>query len=324
MDYYNKKTNDLVLRNPVPSTLGFVDNILTQNLGEISNKGFEFTAIISPFNSSNFQWNMNFNVSYNKTKTLSTNTVGDDVGTTYSLARPGHEIGSFYLIRWAGVNPQTGLAQFLDVNGNVKMYNPATNSYTNPTTGEAVTAITSSDRVLLDKSYFPKFQGGFSNDFRYKSFDLSVFLQFAADFYVYDATRRALLGQTNLNNSTEILDSWTTVGQVADNQKMYYADATSTQASTRWLEKGDFIRAKNIMLGYTLPTEISKKLSLSRLRIYAQVQNAFTITGYKGTNPEASSNSSSSTASNVNIGGGVDAYTPYIARTWSLGLNVGF
>jgi TonB-linked SusC/RagA family outer membrane protein len=327
LDYYNKKTNDLILNNPVPATLGFPNNQITQNIGAISNKGFEFTANVNAVSSKSIQWNINFNIAYNKTRVISTNSAGDDITTTYSIARPGNEIGSFYLIRWAGVNPETGLAQFLDVNGNTKMYNPATNAWTDPSSGQTVSAITSTDKVLLDKSYFPKFKGGLTNDFRYKSFDLSVFLQFATDFYVFDATRRALLGQTNLNNSTEILNSWTAPGQVTDNQKLYYADATSTQASTRWLEKGDFLRGRNIMLGYSLPATMVKKLGLSRLRIYAQVQNAFTITGYKGTNPEANSNSSATDVNanaNTNIGGGIDAYTPYLARTWSLGLNVGF
>jgi len=328
LDYYNKKTNDLILDSPVPSTLGFPDNKITENIGAISNKGYEFTANATAFSTKSFQWNINFNIAYNKSKVISTNASGDDItpttATYYSIARPGNQIGSFYLVRWAGVNAETGLAQFLDADGNTKMYNPATKGWTDPSTGKAVSAITSTDKVLLDKSYIPKFEGGLTNDFKYKNFDLSVFLQFATDFYVYDNTRRALLGQTNLNNSTEILNSWTTPGQAADNQKVYYGDATSTQASTRWLEKGDFLRAKTMMLGYTLPASVSKKMSLSRLRVYVQVQNAFTITGYKGTNPEVNSNNTGSSDADRNIGGGVDNYTPYLARTFLLGLNVGF
>ncbi|WP_158798636.1 TonB-dependent receptor [Pedobacter sp. L105] len=328
LDYYDKKTNDLILNNPVPATLGFPSNQVTENIGAISNKGFEFTANASPINTKNFQWYINFNIAYNKSKVISTDANNDDItptaATYYSIARPGHEIGSYYLIRWAGVNAQTGLAQFLDANGNTKMYNPATGAWTDPATGKIVSAITSTDKVLLDRSYIPKFAGGLTNDFKYKNIDLSVFLQFATDFYVYDNTRRALLGQTNFNNSTEILNSWTTPGQITDNQKLYYGDATSTQASTRFLERGDFIRGKNLQLGYSLPVAIERKMSLSRVRIYLQVQNAFTITGYKGTNPEVNSNNTGSSDADRNIGGGVDSYTPYLARTYALGLNVGF
>lgn len=328
IDYYDKRTSDLILNNPVPATLGFPSNQITENIGAISNKGLEFTANAAIITSKSFQWNVNFNIAYNKSKVLSTDAAGDDItpstATYYSIARPGYEIGSYYLIRWDGVNPQTGLAQFLDANGNVKMYNPSTGGWTDPATGKAVSAITSTDKVISKKSYIPKFAGGLTNDFKYKNFDLSIFLQFATDFYVYDNTRKALLGQTNLNNSTEILNSWTTPGQVADNQKLYYGDATSTQASTRWLERGDFIRGKNLMLGYSLPKDVAKRMSLSRIRIYLQVQNAFTITGYKGTNPEVNSNNTGSTDADRNIGGGVDSYTPYLARTLSLGLSVGF
>ncbi|WCT12433.1 SusC/RagA family TonB-linked outer membrane protein [Mucilaginibacter jinjuensis] len=327
-DYYDKRTSDLLLNNPVPGTLGIPGNSIFQNIGAMYNRGLELSLTTDISAGKDFHWIPSFNIAYNKNQVTSTTGTNADIvpTTNINIIRPGYALGSYYLIRWAGVNPQTGLAQFLDANGNIKMYNPAGAKWTNPTTGAAVTAISAADRVLINKSYFPKYQGGFTNTFRYKQFDLSVLLQFAADFDVYDATMAGLHAQSMNNSSTDILNSWTTPGQNAPNQKLYYGDAVSGQQSTRWLEKGDFIRGKNINLGYTLPKSIASKLTLSSLRIYAQVQNAFTITGYKGTNPEAGfyTGNSGYTSQTGNIAGGIDSYTPYLARTWILGLNVAF
>ena len=323
-DYYDKETNDLILNSPVPATNGFPNNSLTKNIGKLSNKGLEFQISSRNFSKKDFSWNTSFNIAYNKTRVISTNDTGDEVAGGFSVAKPGYDLGVYKLIKWAGVNSQTGLAQFYDINGNIKAYNqavtPASQRWTNPATGAVVTPINGADAVIdASKTPFPKYIGGLSNDVRYKNFDFNIFVQFSADFYVYNATKASLLSNSNIRNkSVEILNSWTTPGVDASSQKLFYGDATSTQSSTRWLERGDFIRGKSISLGYTIPKTIVKKLDLSRIRIYAQVQNAFTITSYSGIDPEANN------GGNVNIGGGVDNYRPYIARTFLLGLNVGF
>lgn len=318
IDYYRKDTRDLILQNPVSATLGFPDNSIMENVGALTNKGLELAVTWSGNHSKRLRWNSSFHIAYNRTDVTETNAEGSDISSYNNLARPGEQLGVYNLVRWAGVNPETGFAQFLDKDGLTKMYNPETKQWTNPETGETVTAISSSDRVVHSgKTYFPKFIGGFTNQFAYGPFDLEVHLQFATDYYLYNATRQGLVGQTNRNNAAEILESWTTPGQHAANQRLFYGDAVSTQASTRWLEKGDFLRGKHITLGYSFTQPLAKTIGLSSLRVYAQVQNAFTITGYSGIDPEANQNG------NNNIAGGLDNYRPYQSRTWLLGLNVG-
>ena len=99
--------------------------------------------------------------------------------------------------------------------------------------------------------------------------------------------------------------------------RLFFGENQSTLGSTRFLEKADFVRMRNIQIGYTLPKKLLEKAKIANLRVYAQVQNAFTITGYKGMDPESNANG------NVNIGLGIDTFRPYLARTFTFGINLG-
>jgi TonB-dependent starch-binding outer membrane protein SusC len=324
IDYYQKKTKDLILANPVLSTLGFPGNSLTENIGQIENKGVELSIGARLFERSKFSWDINFNGAWNKNKVTATNSAGNDIAGGFGLARPGYDLGAFYLIRWAGVNPVNGLPTFLDVNGVRKQYDQsiatAANRWTVVSTGAVTTAISAADRKLdSSKTPYPKFYGGITQNIRYQNFDLSVDLQYALGFYVYNSTMATLLAYTqNRNKSVDILNAWSKPGDVTDVPRLFWNDNQWNQSSTRWLEKGDFLRIRNIQIGYSLPRSILTKAGFSKLRIYAQVQNAFTITNYKGADPEANANG------NTNIGLGVDNFRPYLARTITFGLNLGF
>lgn len=322
VDYFKKKTKDLILDNPILASIGFPNNTIKQNIGSIETQGVELTVGIPVINKRNFKWNINFNGAWGRNKVISTNDVGGDIAGGQSLVRPGYNMSAFYLIRWAGVNPSNGLPMFLDINGEAKQYNHAAataSRWTKVSDGSVTTAITANDRVLHnDKTPYPKIYGGLNQTLTYKEFDLSFDLQYAFGSYVYNGTRAALLTNTNTRNkSTDILNAWTKAGDVTDIPKLFYGDNQSTQASTRWLEKGDFVRLRNIQLGFNFPKSLLDKANISRLRVYAQIQNAYTFTKYKGTDPEANANG------NVNIGLGVDNFRPYLPRTFTVGINLG-
>ncbi len=321
-DYYNRRTQDLILNNPVLATVGFPGNSIVENIGQLKNSGIELGINSTNISRKNFTWTTNFNIAYSKSKVVSTNSAGDDLFGGFGIARPGVDLGTYYLIRWNGVNPQTGWATWLDGNGNVKQYDPSatTKKWTTVKTGDSTGAITAADRVVLKgKTPYPKFYGGLSNSITFKGFDFSFDLQYAFGFYVYNSTLSSLVTYTTQRNkSTELLNAWTTAGQVTNVPKLYWGDNQESQASSRFLEKGDYVRVKNIALGYTLPRSIVQKMRLSSLRIYIQAQNLHTFTGYKGIDPEANANG------NTNIGLGVDQFRPYLARTISAGLNVSF
>lgn len=322
-DYYKKKTKDLILNNPVLATLGFPGNTITQNVGEITNDGLELGLNIPVINQKDFTWDLNFNAAWNRNKVIATNENGDDILGGNSVIRPNTNMSAFFLIRWAGVNPTNGLPTFLDVNGNRKQYDQsqaAANRWTMVSDNSVTTPITAADRVVHnDKTPYPKVFGGLSQNVRYKNFDLVLDLQYSLGLYVYNNTLQNLMTfNTNRNKSVEIQNAWTKAGDQTDVPRMFWGDNQWSQASTRWLEKGDFLRFRNVQIGYSLPQSALDKLKLSRIRLYVQVQNIWTITGYSGVDPEANSNG------NVNIGLGIDSFRPYLPRTITGGVNIGF
>jgi TonB-linked SusC/RagA family outer membrane protein len=323
-DYYKKRSRDLVLANPVLATLGFPGNSITENIGKLENKGVELTVQSDNVRGKDFIWTTNFNIAYSTNRVKATNATNTDIFGGNGIARPGVDLGTYYLIRWAGVNPETGWGMFYDVNGNKKMYNPSiansANRWTDDKGATVTSAITAADRVVLKgKTPYPKFFGGLSNTLTYKQFDLSLDLQYSFGFYLYNTTLSGLYSYTSVTNkTTDILNAWTTPGQVTDIPKLYWNDNQWSQASTRWLEKGDFVRIRNIQWGYNIPKSIMSRAKLNSLRVYMQVENAYTFTGYKGTDPEANANG------NTNIGLGIDNNRPYLPRTYTVGVNLVF
>lgn len=322
-DYYDRKTQDLILNNPVLATLGFPGNTITQNIGQLKNTGFELSINSTNISRKDFSWTTNFNIAYSKNRVVSTNSAGDDVAGGFGLARPGVDLGTFYLIRWNGVNPQTGWATWLDANGNVKQYDPSAATAFRWTTlkdGTPTSAISGTDRVVLKgKTPYPKFYGGLSNTVNFKGFDLGVDVQYAFGFYVYNSTLSSLVTYTTQRNkSVELEKAWTTAGQVTNVPKLYWGDNQQSQASSEYLEKGDYARLKNVVLGYTFPRSVVQRMKISSLRFYVQGENLYTFTGYGGIDPEANANG------NANIGLGIDQFRPYLPRTLTVGLNVTF
>jgi TonB-linked SusC/RagA family outer membrane protein len=322
MDYYRKNALDLVLNNPIVTQAG-LGSTLVQNIGEIENSGVELSLSAPIVNSKKFSWDINFNIAYSKNKILYFNDVNGQLTGGYSIAKAGSDLGAAFLIRWAGVNPANGLGMWLDANGNAKQFDqtkPAAQRWTDAKTGAVVAPITADDRVIdNEKTPYPKFFGGLSQTLRYGNLDLTVDLQFAFDFYVYNNTKSLLMAMTNNRNKhTDLLNAWTTPGQVTNVPKLIWGDAQFGSLSSRWLEKGDFVRLRSLQFGYNLPKSILSKLRMTKLRMFVQGQNLATFTNYSGIDPEANANG------NTNIGFGMDVVRPYLPRVITFGLNVGF
>jgi len=325
-DYFNSNINNLILDAPVLATAGIPwdptgipGSILTTNIGAMWNRGVELTVNTRNIETKDFSWTSSLNVTFIKNRVTAT-ADGSDLIKDNNRASIGRTLGVFRLIEWGGVNPETGFPMYYNKNHELVMYNPtpgATDKWTSPDGKTKMTPISSSDAQYQEKSGYPTFFGGFNNTFSYKGIDLSIFLQYSGGNYVYNATRAALMTSFFANNLEEIKNRWTPENKNTDVPKLFLADATITQASTRWLEKGDFLRAREISLGYTFP-RIKQYLGLNSLRVYGLVQNAFMITKYKGADPEINTNRES------NINYGVDNRGVPIPRVFMLGLNVGF
>lgn len=320
-DYFQNDIDNLILDVPILNTVGIPNSTLTTNIGAMWNKGVELTINANTFETKDFTWTTSLNFTYVKNKVTALADATDLISGN-NRASIGKSLGVFQLIRWGGVNPETGFPMFYNKAGELVMYNPSpgiatADRYTTPDGKERKAVITSNDAQYTDKSGYPTWYGGLDNTFTYKGFDLGIFLQYSGGNYVYNSTRSGLMTNFFNNNLEEIKDRWTTPGQQTDVPKLFLKDAVSVQASTRWLEKGDFVRVREIRLGYNFPG-VKSRLGLSSLRVYALVQNAFLITGYKGSDPEANTNRQ------ANIAFGVDSRAVPVPRIFTLGLNVGF
>jgi TonB-linked SusC/RagA family outer membrane protein len=334
-DYFVNDVDGLVQFVPTPASLGVPGNGINRNIGSLQNKGFELTLDANVMRRGKFSWDVNLNFTSVQNKITALNN-SQDIITTYHVTRVGQPIGSFYGFVWAGVNAANGNPMWYkgdgqgNITSNIVQYDIARNAYFayNPSAPSEVatssTLSSTTDRVILGNSN-PTFMGGITNRFRWGGFDLEIFTRYSGGNKIMNLTRQeSLLNMGFQNNGREILDRWTTAGQVTDVPRVWIgreaAINNTSAAVSRFIESGNFLRIQNIALGYNLPGSLLNKISRSgirSLRIYAQVQNAFTFTKYRGLDPEIST-------STGNADFGLDQNANPIIRTSSLGLSVGF
>ena len=323
-DFFNNDVSGLLLLAPVLRTTGIPNNSVSRNVGTMYNRGVELSVnTVNVRMANGFSWTSNINGTILKNRVTELATPNDIIAAN-QRASLGSSLGIYFLPQWAGVNPDNGNAQFYDKDGNIKQYDAAFTTNAGATqgrwltaAGDVTSAITTADYKYSNKTGYPTFYGGFDNTFAYKGIELGVFLQYSGGNLVYNAYRQALLSNSLQNNAEEIKDRWTTPGQQTDIQKLVLRDVVSTQNSTRWLEKGDFLRIRQLSLGYNLPEPLIKRLGINSLRVYTLVQNVYNFTGYKGLDPEVNTNRSN------NISYGVDGRSVPPTRSFTFGLNVG-
>ncbi len=304
-DYFVKNTTDLLLNADVSGLTGFTSVI--QNVGEIENKGIEVSLNTLNVNARNFSWSTTFNLALldNTVKKLVNN--GEILGRNHIL-QEGEAVSTLYMIKFQGVDPETGDALFEDLNGDG--------------------VIDFDDRQVVG-SAIPTYFGGFNNTFTWKGFTLSAFLQFSGGNKIFNQSRHAYENYGQLrsglpygNNSLYVLENyWRTPGQQTDVPRPSLQTGQMQRFSTQFLEDGDFIRMRNLRLAYKFSATAVQKMRLRSLTAYAQAQNLFTITDYRGFDPEVSTNTASQGA--LNTQQGEDFGTLGQARTISVGVNVG-
>ena len=167
----------------------------------------------------------------------------------------------------------------------------------------------------------PKWFGGFCNTWRFKGFDLNMLIYFSGGNYVYNGTKAGLRDNRNWNNSTETMNRWQKPGDITNIPRIVFGDNISNGSGlviSENVEKGDFVKFRNISIGYTLPAKVTDRMNISSIRFYVAAMNAFTITNYSGFDPEISSNGNSTGSPSV------DRNSVPMARTINVGINVGF
>jgi TonB-linked SusC/RagA family outer membrane protein len=281
MTYFEKTTSDLLLNQLLPPQTGFAS--ISRNIGEMENTGWEFDLNTVNFRSDNFEWKTSFNLTTitNKVNILNSDAATDAQGRriidgTVQRAIEGESLNNFFLIRFVGVNSQTGDAEWLDVDGNIT---------TNPGSG---------DRVVTG-SPLPDFSGGMTNTFKYKSFDLSVLMNYSyGNDVVIDGLRfadgnDAIGGIVNIRRQN--LNFWKQPGDQAflPSPTSSTFNAFNQRSSIQQLD-ASYLRLKNITLGYNLPEKALERIGgfISGIRFYATATNLITIKTdeMKGIDPE--------------------------------------
>ncbi len=295
-DLYKKNTKDLLQIIYFP---GFTKPYY-YNAGEIENKGLELSLNTRNF-TGDFKWNTNFNISFNDNKVVKLGLLKklpfqnlSSVGESVILLTEGSPLGSFYGYKVDKVDPATGSLLYQDINGDGQ--------------------ISPDDRTIIGNPN-PDYTFGFSNDFSYKGFSLDALITGSQGGDIFNASRMDLTLMNNYNNqSTEVLNRWTTPGQITNVPRAN--DPNSLHVSDRFVEDGSYIRLKAVTLGYQFKLE---SLKVNTVKVYVTGQNLYTITNYKGFDPEVGAFNNA-----TGIGQGIDLGTYPQVKTFIFGVKANF
>lgn len=316
VDYYNRITTDLLLQVQVPTLTGF--STAVRNIGQVENKGMEF-GLSTRNLVGTFTWNTDLNLSFNRNTVLALGPTGDPIRSGSGIGETnisviGQPLGSFFGYRQLGIfqsqadldayphvaDSRPGDVKYEDVNGDKK--------------------IDANDRTSIGNNQ-PDFVWGFTNSFSVKGFDLNVVVQGVQGGQILNLSRRFFENlEGNANQITTVLGRWRSAQDPGDGvtpRANSRSTGNNNQVSTRWVENASYLRIRNITLGYNLPRSLASRVSLQSLRVYVGVQNALTVSKYLGYNPEVSGYEGPLT-------GGVDYGSYPLARTYTVGLNLGF
>lgn len=310
LDLYSKRTRDALLNLPVPSSTGYTTQL--SNAGEISNKGYELSISTVNIRHKDFSWTTNFNISGNYNKIIRLTTPITFYSRNWLIDQQGYAMYSFWLYQQLYVDPQTGNSVFWTADGKTSYSSTYSKNIT----------LTTADRRIIGNA-MPKFFGGITNNFSYRGFDLGVFFSFQYGNKLINYNR--FLGEKQGQPSSGFagrfvtksqLARWTHAGQVTDVPRVTsVGNNYLIEQNSRFLEDGSFLRLKTLSVGYTLPSALTERWRLEKLRVYVVATNLWLLTKYTGPDPE------------INVGNnqnapGLDQGTPPQPRSVQVGINV--
>ena len=369
VDLYNKRSSDMLMSLTLPAYMGTQGNASSAlaapkgNYGTIENKGLEITLDTHPVNHKDFGWDSNFQISFNRNKLVALDGTANAQLVGYgqwsdivSVTEVGQSLYNFYGYKVAGV--YTSLE---DIQNSPKAEKYPTDGVFNKNTtvwvGDLKYEDVNKDGVINEKdktnigSPLPKFTFGWTNTFRYKNVDLSVFINgsYGNKILNYNMMGQGFNGLVHMNSAW--VNQHTSIKDRAhlipiDAQKTYvsgnwYEDITNVTVSNpgtktprpsisdpndndrlsdRYIEDGSYVRIKNITLGYTFPKALLKKVKIDNVRAYVNIQNLYTLTKYTGYDPEVGASTQDSTGLTF----GVDNGRYPSPTTYSFGLNITF
>jgi len=325
-EFYQRKTDNLILNVPLPPSFGFINSTVAQNVGSMKNSGFE-TQLGYNDREGEFKWNVSANLSIvtNEVTRLAEGVsnieAGGDAdfgGYNITNTAAGQSIQAFFgwvadgifqdaseVAKHATQTAATapGDIRFKDLNGDGKIDN--------------------NDRQFLG-SFIPKASYAVNLGANYKNFDMSIFLQGVSGNEIYNATRVITEGMVRFFNAgTQVLNAWTPTNKNTNIPRAISSDPNqNARPSTRFLEDGSYLRLKNVMLGYNVPATSLQNITkgvVKNFRVYFSAQNILTFTNYTGYDPEVGNRTPNSSLTN-----GIDFAVYPQPKAYQAGIQVGF
>jgi TonB-linked SusC/RagA family outer membrane protein len=328
-DYYFKKTSDLILNRPINQTSG--QSSITANVGDLENQGVElFLTSHNLSSSSQLKWVTDLTFGRNTnvvTNTDNNQLAGENYGN--NVVAEGYPIGTWELVEWAGIareDQTVSVTDWIDFNdqdqgtttkdveikaGDELFYNHW---------GELTNEFDFDRDAKFVGNPYPKFFGGLNNTLEWKGFDLGIFFTFSVGMQVYRDDGKFLDGgfDGNWNQTAIVMDAWSEDNPDGTAQKLYWQPENRNYNSTRYLDEASYLRLKSLTIGYTLPSSLTNRFFVERLRIYVGGTNIWTLTDYPGWDPEVNRDGSG------NITQGVTYLSPPQVSTVNFGIELDF
>lgn len=293
-DFYLKNTRNLLMFKKISQTSGFGE--IQTNAGSIRNTGIELAISATPVSTKDFEWTIGANITCNKNKITDLGTWANKDNRFVNgdlLYEEGKALGTWYMVEFAGVNPNTGEAWFYDQKGG-KTEN-----------------INEAPKVDKFKSSEVPVFGGFDTSLSYKDFSLSASFTYALNYYIMNGTRWYIDNHNfNGNKPAYMLNMWRKPGDITDIPRFDAKNNPSPWAS-QFLENASHLRMKTVRLAWNAPSRLLEKQKVLRtLSVFCQGENLFTVTKYKGMNPE--------------VNGDTDLMSYPTPMSFTFGVNVSF
>ncbi|HZL09120.1 MAG TPA: TonB-dependent receptor [Prolixibacteraceae bacterium] len=312
VSYYHKKTTDLLLNTPLPTSSGY--GSIYKNIGSVENQGLDIMVTATPVRLRNFTWNSTLNLNYNKNKILHLGDNDEDieqngwVGGSESILRVGENLSSFYGYRRLGIFTQEDYEAGTCEKSQIGRPNRT------------------AEKEIIGKG-MPDWTGSFINNFAYKNFDLTIDMQFVWGVETMQQFYHSTYDRFGITNglSNILYDAYDGTNPNTMEQSIYLSNSghagQNTTVDSNWIADGSYLRANLIQFGYNVPGVTCKSIGLANLRLYANVNNAFLICSSKfnGYDPESTSQDG-----NNKFGQNMTFFSYPRARTWTMGVNVTF
>lgn len=307
VDYYSKRIDDILLNVPLPGSAGSGAGIINQNVGAMITEGVEVVVNTDILSTPDFKWTTSANVAFTDSEITALPNEGADINFLQnSILRVGEEPFSFNLPEYAGVDPDNGDALY----------------YVNSSEDDLMTTnnIGEANRVIAGQST-PEIIAGWTNRLTYKGLDFEFTFvgEWGASIFNFGGPFQSANANFEDNQTIDQLNRWQNPGDITDVPEARLFGFNGNGESTRWLERADFIRLRNLSLGYEIPSSLLSKVNIESARIHITGTNLLTFTDYTGYDPEARADIGSEAAR-----GGFAFYSAPLAKTVVLGINLNF